>query len=282
MKADIKKIFPRNKVKVSIFTIGTQKGGTSALHDYLIKHPKVIGGIKKELNFFSHPELYEKGDNWYHQQYKSTLFFKANSLYIDSTPQYLSTEGVAKKIYSYNPNAKIVVLLREPVSRAFSAWNMYKQFSEMKQEQKQSLIQTHVVEKNKDLFNKLINQNPFPSFDEYVDLEFFNGTLSNTFPNIIYRGLYVDQIKPYLDFFGPDNVLIFESDFFKKNKLEVTNLVLNAVGLSNLKLEKNQLKPVHSRTYNSTITSTAKETLKAFYKPHNDRLFNLIDQKFNW
>jgi hypothetical protein len=97
IKKIIKRFIPIQQVKVSLFVVGAQKAGTSALHDYLIKHPSVIGGSKKELNFFNHLENYDQGTLWYHNQFKAPLFYKPKKIYIDSTPQYLSTTDVTQK-----------------------------------------------------------------------------------------------------------------------------------------------------------------------------------------
>jgi hypothetical protein len=282
MKNKLKKIILEQQVKVSLFVVGAQKAGTSALHDYLIKHPSVTGGTIKELNYFNHSEKYAQGTKWYHDQFKAPLFYKPKKIYIDSTPQYLSTANVAQKIYDYNPKAKIVILLREPVSRAYSAWNMYKQFSELSVERKAGLIDRHISNKDKKKFNDLINQSPFPSFDDYINKELMDGSLTNHYPQIIKRGIYVDQIKPYIDLFDLDNVLVFESNYFKTNKAKVTNKVLETVGLSPLTIAPTDLKSVHSRSYENPISKSTDEKLKTFYKPLNKGLFKMINQKFDW
>ena len=281
-KSAIKRLLPNKKVNVSLFIVGAQKAGTSALHNYLIKHPYIQGGVKKEINFFNHRDKLSKGVNWYHKQYSPVLFYKPKPIYIDSTPQYLNDINIAEKIHEYNPNSKIVILLREPVSRAFSAWNMYRQFSELNAEEKNKLIEHHV---SLDLINKfrnLIDQSPFPSFDAFIERELTSSSSVDTYPSILKRGVYVDQVKAYLDTFGLDNVMIFESNYFKNNKVEVTNSILGFLGLSNLNLKENRLKPIHSRKYESPISMTAKEKLKEYYKPYNESLFTLINQKFDW
>ncbi|MGO1752175.1 MAG: sulfotransferase domain-containing protein [Psychroflexus sp.] len=283
IKNKIKSVLPHKNIdRVSVFIVGAQKAGTSALHNYLIKHHEVSGGFKKELNFFNHQENYSQGKAWYHKQFKTPLFYHPHKIYIDSTPQYLMDKSVAQKIYQYNPKAKIVVLLREPVSRAYSAWNMYKQFSELSDKKKIILMDTHIPIDQKEIFSRLINQNSFPTFEEYINLELEENKLKDQYPFIIKRGLYAEQLKPYIKLFGLDNLLIFESNVFKKNKIEITNKILSDLGLSGLDLKDEHLKSVHSRKYSSTMSDHAKQKLKVFYKPHNEKLYSLINQKFDW
>lgn len=283
MKEILRKIIPKQKIsRVSIFTVGAQKSGTSALHDYLIKHPNVMGGFKKEINFFHHPEKYEQGFKWYHQQYNKPLFFRAKKIFIDSTPGYLYSKNVAEKIYSYNPNAIIVILLREPISRAYSAWNMYRQFSNETDNQKILRVKRAISEHDQNNFLTFLRLKPFPSFDQYVSEELNNNKLLDTYPNVIKNGIYADQIKPYIDLFGLNKVLIFESNYFKNNRLKVTNIVLDAAKITNLELNNYDLKDIHARKYEKQINKTTEEKLRIFYQPHNERLFSLITQKFDW
>ena len=275
-------LFPKKKVQVSLFIVGAQKAGTSALYNYLIKHPKMEGGAMKEINFFNHEEKYAQGIEWYHKKFKKASFFESNFVYVDATPQYLNTKGVAEKIYNYNPKAKIVILLREPVSRAFSAWNMYKQFSELSDEKKVILTKNHIKEKFKKQFKDLINEQPFPSFEEFVDNELEGDRLKSCYPAVLERGIYIDQITPYYQLFGSDNIMICESEYFKHNKLQVTNNLLSLLGLNGLNVSAENLKASHVRSYEKSIDSAVGEKLRTFYHPYNERLFDLIGNQFDW
>jgi len=283
IKQAIKRILPKKKdIKISLFIVGAQKAGTSALHNYLIKHKEIQGGVQKELNFFNYKENFDQGTKFYHSKFKPVLFYKPDPIRIDSTPQYLMDNEIAKRIYAYNPNSKIVILLREPTSRAFSAWNMYKQFSELSIENKKQLIKDNVSISNTRHFKELINSKPFPSFDEFVEREINSNTKDGVFPNVLRRGLYADQVKAYIDCFGVNNVMVFESHYFRKHKIQVTNKILDVLQLSHLQIEDNQFKDVHVRTYEKPIKDSTKKRLIAYYKLHNEELFKLINQRFNW
>jgi hypothetical protein len=282
VKKIVKKLISKKKIKVGLFVVGAQKSGTSSLHNFLIKHNSITGGKSKEINFFNHEEKYLKGYGWYHSNFDVPLIYRPERLFLDSTPQYLSDLRVAQKIYSYNSVAKIVILLREPVSRAYSAWNMYKQFSEMSPIDKQNLIKRHISSKDTKKFNQFINQVPFPDFEFYVNCELKNLKLLEFYPNILRKSIYYDQVEKYINYFGKDNVLIFDSDFFKQNKGKVVNRIVSHCQLSFEKLEYTEFKNVHERKYDAPIDLNIKEKLKTFYKPYNEKLFTLINQKFDW
>ena len=122
----------------------------------------------------------------------------------------------------------------------------------------------------------MLNPKNFKNFEEYIECELnADGTLNDYYPYILKRGIYHEQILPYIEAFGKSNVLIFESNYFKNNKIEVTNDVLSAVNLSPLNIKSKELEPIHNRTYESPISKDLNNKLKSFYKPFNKRLLIL-------
>lgn len=113
--------------KVNTFLIGVQKAGTSSLHNALVRHPQIHGASQpyaKEVHFWVKNEINKpKTLQEYHSLYPFKLGKSQRTL--DSTPDYISTPGTIHKIHSYNPSAKYIVTLRDPVSRAYSAWKMW-------------------------------------------------------------------------------------------------------------------------------------------------------------
>ena len=112
-------------VKPSFLIIGAQKSGTSALHHYLSQHQDILSPLKKELHYFDNRQLNPISD--YLKQFPKNYFSRKISF--ESTPRYLYFPGTAKKISSFNPKMKFIILIRNPAKRAYSAWNMYKQIS---------------------------------------------------------------------------------------------------------------------------------------------------------
>jgi hypothetical protein len=112
--------------------IGAAKAGTTTLFDLLKQHPQVFLPFAKEPMFFSHDENYQRGLDWYKNTY-----FKGSERYLTSgeaTPHYLywSEKTAARIKKAYNGNSiKIIVVLRDPVARAYSWYgNMRKDGTE--------------------------------------------------------------------------------------------------------------------------------------------------------
>ena len=110
--------------KVNTFIIGAEKCGTTTLHNTLVQHPEIYGpgAYMKEAHFWNGgPGLKSKAE--YENRYP--FLVRPKTRLIDSTPSYISSNGTIQKIFDYNPKAKFILLLRNPVKRALSAWIMY-------------------------------------------------------------------------------------------------------------------------------------------------------------
>lgn len=125
--------------KVDFFVVGAARCGTTSLYNYLNQHPEIFLPNIKELNHFSGVESKEhtdykrpKNDQEYHTKIIKSpeiyreLFNKANQQQLkgDISPSYLSNRTTAQRIFEHNPEAKIIISLRNPVHRAFSHYAM--------------------------------------------------------------------------------------------------------------------------------------------------------------
>ena len=95
--------------------IGTQKGGTTTLHQLLTSHPQVFLPKCKEIHFFS--LHYAKGTNWYANHFKDAA---KDQIKGEITPLYLFDTKAPKRIHKILPEAKLITLLRDPVERTLS------------------------------------------------------------------------------------------------------------------------------------------------------------------
>ena len=95
--------------------LGTQKGGTTTLHQLLRAHPGVFLPAAKELHYFDLQP--QRTPNWYEQHFSEA---EPDQCCGEITPFYLFPPAAPTRIQALLPNAKLVVLLRDPVERAFS------------------------------------------------------------------------------------------------------------------------------------------------------------------
>ena len=108
--------------------VGAQKGGTVALHRFLSRHPDIGMSSRKEVHLFDAPEY--SGD-WTSEQIDERYrpFFEhcaGAQVRGEATPIYLFFPEIARELKRYNPELKLIVLLRDPVERAISHYYMEK------------------------------------------------------------------------------------------------------------------------------------------------------------
>lgn len=103
---------------------GTQRGGTSALFHYLQEHPDICWASRKEVHFFDSERDF-RGKKPRYSKYHS--FFdpkQCHKVLGEATPIYMYWYDAPKRIWQYNPDMKLIVILRNPIDRAYSHWNL--------------------------------------------------------------------------------------------------------------------------------------------------------------
>lgn len=142
---------------------GTQKSGTTTLSALVTEIPGVSFAKRKELHYFSKSANYEKGIEHYLKDFNPWFQFNNSQLYknkeppiyIESTPFYIASPDACKRIASDLPNnTKIVLLLREPVARSYSEYQMKKR----RVEQQNSFLELATKYQN-EIYNCMIRPN---------------------------------------------------------------------------------------------------------------------------
>lgn len=112
------------KITVNFLIAGVQKAGTTSLDHYLRQHPEVEMANTKEVHFFDDEKIFSKTKIEYNKLTKHFDRQKRAKVYGENTPIYLFWEPSMRRIRDYNPSMKIIAILRNPIERAFSGWNM--------------------------------------------------------------------------------------------------------------------------------------------------------------
>lgn len=116
----------RNENLIRMFIVGAQKAGTTSLKHYLGEHPKVMTHLQKEFAFFYDDAEYAEGTEAAYKKYfgghhpGKVLLAKNAGLYVK--------ESGLQRLQKHNPDCKIVLLLRNPVERSYSAYLMEKNY----------------------------------------------------------------------------------------------------------------------------------------------------------
>lgn len=172
-----------------LFIVGAQRSGSTYLYEVLDSHPQVsmVHPVRPEPKFFMSEQLVAQGKEYYERTYFADRKLRARYLGEKST-SYLESPEAARRIKAFYPEASILIILREPVARAYSNYR----FS--------------VAHKLEPL-----------TFAEALEAEperLCNAAFNTSVTPYAYRkrGRYVEYIESYLEVFNTDqlHVLIFE------------------------------------------------------------------------
>lgn len=282
IRESIKKLLPGHSPDFII--VGAQKAATTSLYYYLNQHPLIIGSRPKEVCYFDRDENYGKGKEWYRHHFPNTRIPFARYKYFEATPEYLYRSYVAERIYQFNPDLKIVILLREPVMRAYSAWAMYRHFGN-RSRLPEVLYHGYLKGTDSNILKEFYNGSSFPSFERVVEEDIRKSNTKDPLeePSVVRRGIYYPQVKQYIDLFGRENVIVVGfKDLVGPNKINTLNSILSFINLpvSDWKFLKDE--PKNTGKSKETIPVVVQERLRLFYEKYNNNLFELLGFKPNW
>jgi hypothetical protein len=226
--------------------IGAQKGGTSFLYHLLTRHPLVEPAARKELHFFDYPHHFDNGAEWYRRCFPQPGWKEGQrSITGEATPSYLYHPPVAKRMAGVVPQARLIALLRNPVERAYSHYQM--------QVQRGTEALT---------FEEAIEQQD----SSYVS-----------------RGIYVEQLLHWFEFFSKEQMLILKSEDFFGRPLETLKVVLDFLELPDWQPDALELqRRRHKGSYGQTMDPSTRQRLKAYFEPYNRRLYESLGVDFEW
>ncbi len=241
-------------VKVPKFIIiGSQRCGTTSLYTYLAEHPQILTPIKKEMDFFSWH--FHRGIDWYLAHFP--LMPEGEEFVTgEASPSYFDYREAPKRVYSAFPEAKLIVLLRNPVDRAISHFYRLRELNWEGRSIDRAI--SDEIER--------LNQNP-----EYI--------IGEEPGNYLARGRYIEFIKNWLAFFPREQLLILKSEDFYENVGETVQQVLAFLDLPEYQLSEYQnANPGSYQRVNESI----RELLSDYFKPYNQELEEYLGRKFDW
>ncbi len=241
--------------RIDFIGVGVQKAGTTALYHYLSKHQEISMSDCKELHYFSNlnidfAEENKAGYKTYHQHFD----WATPGIRGEITPRYCYSEQCIPLIHQYNPSIKLIMLLRNPIERAYSHWNMRLQKKEIRNI---SFANCLKAEKLRMSFENKFNQMPE---DDYIR-----------------RGFYSKQINRIFDFFPAKQVLFIKYEDFRDNQQQNLLRVFDFLGV-----EKGDYgfeeKKVYHFPYSEQIDDYSISFLNDIYKEEIEKVEKLL----NW
>ncbi|TMW63626.1 hypothetical protein Poli38472_002567 [Pythium oligandrum] len=286
----------------SFMIIGVQKAGTTSLYDYITQHDLVVPAKRKETHYFDWrwnsklPTIYstegaKKHLDYYYNFFEKDVLHKCPSLMTgEATPSYLlGGQLVIQRMQKVIPHCrKILVILRNPVDRAYSHYCMTAD-PEGNEAQLRNRGFHHlngrsfeqVIDEEIQMLAKL-GVHPDMSFQDF-DAKVLSETIKNDHGGHSYlvRGLYALQIAGWIAAYGENNVMVLTLDEMKSTEGLHSNMerVFDFLGLPPHRIEDTSAK--NTRKYDS-LSDSLRAKLAAFYAPYNAKLNTLLGRNVGW
>jgi tetratricopeptide (TPR) repeat protein len=244
----------KNTVKFPKFIIiGSQRCGTTSLYTYLAEHPQILTPIKKEMDFFSWH--FHRGIDWYLAHFPP---MPPGEQFVtgEASPSYFDSREAPERLYSACPEAKLIVLLRNPVDRAISHFYRLKGLNWEGRSLDRAI--SDEIER--------LNQNP-----EYI--------IGEEPGNYLARGRYIEFIKNWLAFFPQEQLLILKSEDLYAGAATTVNHVLAFLELPEYQLSEYQ--NANPGAY-QRVNESVRELLSDYFKPYNQELEEYLGRRFDW
>lgn len=236
--------------------IGAQRAGTTSLYSHLTKHPDIIPAQCKEIHYF---DVNPHRPQWWYRAHfpkRSQLNSESGERRItgEATPRYLYHPGADERLHALLPDARLIVLLRNPTERALSHYFF--------------------------LYGK---EAPLSALREAVEREaeaFGEGAeRSERGESYLRRGVYADQLERWWRLFPREQFLVIQSERFLSAPRETLARVQAFLGLR--EMLEDDYRRLHATAY-PDLDESLRTTLSEFFRPHNERLFELLEDRFDW
>lgn len=235
--------------RVDFLICGAQKCGTTALDFYLRQHPLLCFPSKKELHYFDDDAAFAGGIPDYAAYHAWFAPEARHRLLGETTPIYLYKPEVMPRIQAYNPDMRLVAVLRDPVHRAYSHWNMFRARGESRVSFREAL-------------ERELAMMASPSMD---------GASGYT---CLRRGLYAEQLTRLWQHFPREQTLILRHERLLAQPEAVVARICDFLGVPRLQGITPQR--VHAYPYPEPMAVTEYRLLRDFFRKDTERLQTLL------
>ena len=301
-----------SKAKPEFMLIGSAKCGTTSFSSYLPLHPQVKPCLPKEPNFWSWQSCTR-------DQYQQ-LFVNATPAIAPGPTQQIGGEYstssllhplVPRRVRARLPDVKIIVLLRNPIDRAYSHYIMAQRnggepdcsFDEIVEREMEDIpelldahrrgflddnfrTQAHRCHSDGSPLSVATHSRDNTRFSLASEQDLFRFYVTS----YVFRSIYHEQLWRWLQLFPREQFLILDSARLLEQRGDVMSETVAFLGLQPYDFGADELQHTWgggANTHNtpgdySPLSSATRSRLSAFFAPHNEKLFALLGERYDW
>jgi sulfotransferase family protein len=241
--------------------LGAQKAGTTALYAYLRRHPGITGPSWKEVSFFD--RHWARGESWYRGNFPNHARARGK-LVGEASPSYVFHPLAPRRVQELVPDARLIVLVRDPVDRALSHHNHEVALG------REPLSFEDALDAEDDRLRGEAER--MAADPRYFSREWWSHTYKA-------RGRYAEQLERWLAVFPREQLLVLSSDELGSEPEHAHAQVLEFLGAPPHRLDS--YPRVYEREYDPMKPAT-RERLAAEFEEPNRRLFELLGRDLGW
>lgn len=261
------------RVLPDFLIIGAQRCGTSSLYKYLSQHRAVAPSIRKEVEYFS--RMYGNGLGWYRAHFplrgRRIAGYRCGPQHLqtfEATPDYLFHPHAPGRAAQLLPDARIVVMLRNPADRAFSH---YRHMARLGFE---TLSFEKAIEAEKDRLAddvEMMQANPLHDCKSYFRYSYVS------------RGLYASQLQRWMQVYPRKSFFILQSEEFYRHPEGAFGELLEFLGLERwTPREFPNFSYLGGAPIEPPVPRQVHDYLARHFAPHNLALYELIGRDLGW
>jgi hypothetical protein len=247
----------------SLLIIGTQKGGTTSLFNYLVQHPNVLPPVSKEIHYFD--LQYARGDKWYRGCFPLARHLQHGSVTLEASPYYLFHPLVARRAAELLPKVTVVALLRNPIDRAVSHYHHEVRGGRESMSLEEAL--DCEAERLAGEEERLLKEPGYYSYNHHR----YSYTR---------RGLYLEQLRRWEQHFPRSQMLIIQSERFFADPGGTTAAVYRAMGVP--PHTQDAYKTFLPGGYDEALPPRLRQRLADYFEPHNRELYRWLGEEYPW
>jgi Sulfotransferase domain len=249
--------------------IGGQRCATSSLHLYLAEHPAIGAPSMKEVHFFD--INFGRGFPWYRGHFPTVAYQHVltrvsgiKSITGEGSPYYLFHPTSPYRIADTLPNVKLIVMLRDPVARLISHYHHERSLNWEDLSLPEAIAQE--PERLAGEEERIIRDPEYRSF-------------SHQHHSYLARGRYAEQLERWFAIFPREQILILESRRFFADPTAEFDRTLDFLGMP--PVGRTQF-DAHNTLRYPPVDADVRAELYDYYRPHNERLYALLGQEYDW
>jgi hypothetical protein len=260
----------RARVLPDFLIIGGQRCGTTSFYHYLTQHHGAVRAKGKEIHFFDFQ--WKRGIGWYRSRFplRATMALASRRYGVravtgEATPYYLFHPWAPRRAFETVPDAKLIVLIRDPVARAHShyEWMVKHGFETLP-------FRDALEQEDERLRPEIERIEGDPEYSSPIHRNF----------GYLLRGLYAEQLGRWLEVFPADQLFVIRSEDFFEEPREAFRQTFEFLAVP---AELRSSYPRRgAQSYSSALEPEDREFLIDYFRAPNARLYELIGRDLSW